>query len=74
MNTIDNITNMLFTEFSKMGKTVIVHAQDNVLYIKSGNSDTRILNWENVSVDTILDTARNLVLKENFKGKQMLFG
>jgi hypothetical protein len=74
MNTINNITNMLFTEFSKMGKTVIVHAENNILYIKSGNSDTRILNWEQVSLESILDTARSLVLKENYKGKQMLFG
>lgn len=74
MNTLDNISNLLFKEFSKMGKSVIVHAENNILYIKSGNSDTRILNWETVSLESILDTAKSLVLKENFKGVQMLFG
>jgi hypothetical protein len=74
MNTLDNITNTLFSEFSKMGKYVSVSADGNVLYIKSGTSDTRILNWETVPVSSILETARSLVLKENYKGNVLLHG
>lgn len=74
MNTIDNVTNVLFNEFSKSGKYIAVSADGNVLHIKSGTSDTRILNWETTPISSILETARNLVLKENHRGNVLLHG
>jgi hypothetical protein len=74
MNTIDSITNILFTEFSKLGKPVVVTVDNNVLLIKVNNADTRILNWESMSPNSILETAKSLLLKENYKGNVLLHG
>jgi hypothetical protein len=74
MNTINNITSMLFSEFSKTGKTVAVHTEANFLVIKVGNADTRIMNWETMTPDSILEVAKILVIRENFKGNVLLHG
>jgi len=74
MNTLNSVTNVLFTEFAKLGKSIAVSTDGNILVIKSGSADTRILNWETMSMDSILDTARNLVLKENYRGNVILHG
>ena len=74
MNTINSITNLLFTEFAKLGKPVVVTVDNNVLLIKVNNADTRILNWETMSPNSILETAKSLVLKENYKGNVLLHG
>ncbi len=74
MNTINNITSMLFSEFSKTGKTVAVHTEANFLVIKVGNADTRIMNWETMTPDSILEVAKSLVIRENFKGNVLLHG
>lgn len=74
MNTIDTVTNIIFNEFAKSGKYIAVSAEGNILHIKSGTSDTRILNWETTPISSILETARNLVIKENYKGNVLLHG
>jgi hypothetical protein len=45
-----------------------------VLVIKVGKADTRIMNWQNLSTDSILEMARGLVLQENYKGNVLLHG
>lgn len=74
MNNLNNITSLLFTEFSKTGKTVAVHTEANYLVIKVGNADTRIMNWETMTPDSILEIAKSLVIRENYKGNVLLHG
>jgi hypothetical protein len=74
MNNINNVSSVLFAEFAKMGKFVAVHAEDNILIVKVGNADTRIMNWESMSNQQILDIAKGLVIKENYKGSILLHG
>lgn len=74
MNNINSISSVLFTEFAKIGKFVAVHAEGNVLIVKVGNADTRIMNWEMMSNEQILDIAKGLVIKENYKGSVLLHG
>lgn len=74
MNNLNDVSSLIFSEFSKTGKSVAVHAESNVLVIKVGNADTRILNWQNLPIQNILETARSLVLQENFKGQVILHG
>ena len=75
MNTINEITNAIFAEFSKTGqKPISLHTEGSVLVIKIGNADTRILNWEFISVSSIVEIARGLTLQENYKGNVLLHG
>lgn len=74
MNNINSISSILFTEFSKLGKSVAVHADGNVLFIKIENSDTRILNWQTMPVQSILETAKGLIIKESCRGNTLLHG
>jgi hypothetical protein len=74
MNNINTVSTALFTEFAKLGKYVSVHAEGNVLSIRVGNSDVKIMNWETVTIDSILESARGLTLKEEFKHRSILLG
>lgn len=74
MNNINNVSSVLFSEFAKMGKFVAVHANANVLIVRVGNADTRILNWESMSTESILDIAKGLVIEENCKQNVLLHG
>ena len=74
MNTINSISSVLFQEFAKLGQFVAVHAEGNVLVVKVGNSDTRILNWETMPSGSILDIAKGLTIKESYKGSTLLHG
>jgi len=74
LNDINTVSSLLFTEFSKLGKYVAVHAEGNILHIKLQNSQTRILNWQTVPLEEILSTAKGLTLNENYKGSVLLHG
>ena len=74
MTTLNNITSLLFSEFSKTGKTVAVHTEGNYLILKVGSADTRIMNWEGMSAESILEVAKSLVIQENYKGSVLLHG
>jgi hypothetical protein len=74
MNTLDDISHSIFSEFINYGKTVAVHAEGNILIIKIGTNESRIMNWESTARSTILDIARGLVLRENYKGNALLLG
>jgi hypothetical protein len=74
MNNINSISSLLFTEFAKIGKYVAVHADGNMLFVKVGESDTRILNWQTMPESTILEIAKGLTIKESFKGNTLLHG
>lgn len=74
MNNINSISSILFTEFAKLGKFVAVHAEGNILVVKVGSADTRILNWETMPSESIVDIAKGLTLKESFKGSTLLHG
>lgn len=74
MNDINSVSSVLFTEFAKIGKYVAVHTEGNILIVKVGNSDTRIMNWQSMSNEQILDIAKGLVIKENYKGSVLLHG
>jgi len=74
MNDINSVTKLLFTEFAMQGKYVAVHADGNVLLVKVGDADTRIMNWETMNPSEILSIAKGLVLKENYKRSIVLHG
>jgi hypothetical protein len=74
MNTISHVTSLLFNELSKTGKPVAIHTENNYLVIKVGNADTRIMNWEGMTPESILEIAKSLVIKENYKGNVLLHG
>jgi hypothetical protein len=74
MSSLNNITSLLFSEFSKTGKTVAVHTEGNYLVIKVGTADTRIMNWESMTPESILEVAKSLVIRENYKGNVLLHG
>jgi hypothetical protein len=74
MTNINEITNAIFTELGSTSKSIAVHNEGKILVIKVGDIDTRIMNWEMMSVSSILDIAKGLVLKENFKGNVLLHG
>lgn len=74
MNNINQITTLIFNEFGRSGKTVALHNEGNYLLIKIDKSETRIMNWQNTPIETILETARSLTLKENFGGNILLHG
>jgi hypothetical protein len=74
MNNINQITSVIFNELGKNGKSVTVHSEGNVLVIKLDKSETRILNWQTTPVQSILETAKSLTLKENFGGDILLHG
>jgi hypothetical protein len=71
---LNDISDLLFSEFSKTGKVVALHTEGSYLIIKVGSADTRIMNWENMSPLAILDIAKSLVLKENYRGNVLLHG
>jgi len=71
---INEVTNAIFSELASCNKPVAVHSENNVLVVKVGEADTRIMNWQSMSVSSILDIARSLVLKENYKGNVLLHG
>jgi|APGre2960657423_1045063.scaffolds.fasta_scaffold49738_2 hypothetical protein len=72
--TINEVSNAIFTELASCSKPVAVHSENNVLIVKVGEADTRIMNWQAMSVSAILDIAKSLVLKENYKGNVLLHG
>jgi hypothetical protein len=74
LNDINTVSNLLFTEFAKIGKYVAVHAENNILFIKVNKSETRILNWQSVAPEEILNTAKGLAITENYKGSVLLHG
>lgn len=74
MTKLNDISDLLFSEFSKTGKVVAIHTEGSYLVIKVGSADTRIMNWENMSPNSILDIAKSLVLKENYRGNVLLHG
>jgi hypothetical protein len=72
--TINEVSQAIFTELASCNKPVAVHSENNVLIVKVGEADTRIMNWQSMSVLAILDIAKSLVLKENYKGNVLLHG
>jgi len=74
MININDISDAIFTELAGSTKPVSVHTESNVLVIKVGSADTRIMNWQNMSVPSILDIAKSLTLKENYNGNVLLKG
>lgn len=74
MNNINEISNAIFTELATSQKPVTVHSEGNVLIVKVGNADTRIMNWQSMSVNSILEIAKSLTLQENYKGNVLLHG
>jgi len=74
MSKLDNISAILFSELGKSGKTVAIHTEGNFLVLKVGSSDTRIMNWDSMAPDAILEIAKSLVIQENFKGNVLLRG
>jgi hypothetical protein len=72
--TINEVSQAIFTELASCTKPVTVHTEDNVLIVKVGEADTRIMNWQSMSVSSILNIARSLILKENYKGNVLLHG
>lgn len=72
--TLNEISNAIFTELGSLNKEVAVHSENNILVVKVGNADTRIMNWQTMSVSAILDIAKSLVIKENYKGNVILHG
>ena len=74
MINLTDISDAIFTELASCQKPVAVHTESNVLVIKVGKADTRIMNWQTMSVSSILDIARGLTLKENFNGNVILHG
>jgi hypothetical protein len=72
--TLNEISNAIFAELATSEKPVAVHAEGNVLVIKVGLSDTRIMNWQSSSVRSILEIAKSLTLQENYKGNILLQG
>lgn len=74
MINITDISDAIFTELASCKKPVAVHTEANVLVIKVGNADTRIMNWQTMPVHSILDIAKSLTLKENFNGNILLHG
>lgn len=71
---INEISKAIFASLSVCNKPVAVHSEGNILVIKVGNADTRIMNWQTMSLDSILETAKSLVLQENYKGNVLLHG
>ena len=72
--TINEVSSAIFAELSYSTKPVAVHSENNVLIVKVGEADTRIMNWQTMSVQSILDIAKSLVIKENYKGNVLLHG
>jgi hypothetical protein len=72
--TLNEVSSAIFSEMANCNKPVAVHSENNVLIVKVGEADTRIMNWQSMSVSAILDIARSLVLKENYKGNVLLHG
>jgi hypothetical protein len=74
MNSLSEISKVIFAELSQSGKNIAVHAESNVLVIKAGSAETRILNWQTMAINSILETARSLTLQENYNGRTILHG
>lgn len=72
--TLNEVSTAIFSELAGLHKPVAVHSENNVLIVKVGNADTRILNWQNMSISSILEIAKSLTLKENFTGNVLLHG
>jgi hypothetical protein len=74
MNNLNQISNAIFTELATSKKPVTVHSEGNILVVKVGDADTRIMNWQSLSVNSILEIAKSLTLQENYKGNVLLHG
>jgi hypothetical protein len=74
ISTINEISNAIFAGLSVCNKPIAVHSEGNVLVVKVGKADTRIMNWQSMSVESILEIAKGLVLQENYKGNVLLHG
>ena len=64
----------IFRELKNCNKPVSVHLEYNILVIKVGDADTRLMNWETMTPMSILSIASGLVLQENYKGNVLLHG
>lgn len=73
MVTINSLVNRILKEFSETKKAVAVKTEGNILVIKIDNTETRIVNWQNLTEKEIIETARSLVI-ENFSGRVLLNG
>jgi hypothetical protein len=74
MNNIDQITSLIFNEMMASGKNVIVNNDGNVLHVKVGTAETRILNWQSMTPESIIQNVKSLVLRENYTGDVLLHG
>ncbi len=74
MNNIDQITSLIFNEMMTSGKNVVVNNDGNVLHVKVGTSETRILNWQSMTPESIIQNVKSLVLRENYNGDILLHG
>lgn len=74
MININDISDAIFRELKNCNKPVSVHLESNILVIKVGDADTRLMNWETMTPMSILSIASGLVLQENYKGNVLLHG
>ena len=74
MNNIDQITSLIFNEMMASGKNVVVNNDGNVLHVKVGTAETRILNWQSMTPESIIQNVKSLVLRENYNGDVLLHG
>jgi len=72
--TLNEITTAIFNELASNNKPIVVHSENNILKIKVGEAETSIMYWETMSISSILNIARGLLLKENYKGNVLLHG
>lgn len=74
MNNIEQITSLIFNEMMSSGKNVIVNNDGNILHVKVGTVETRILNWQSMTPESIIQNVKSLVLRENYNGDVLLHG
>lgn len=73
MNTIDNITSRLISEFGA-DKPIIAYAEGNVLVLKINGNEARVYNWISMPVDSIISSVRGTAIKESTSHSTLLCG
>jgi hypothetical protein len=69
---INSLTARIFKEFSGSKSPVAVYSEGEILVIKVGGGETRLMNWRTMTQEEVVRIAKGLVLKEGTSGPVLL--
>lgn len=69
---LNALTGKILKEFAGCKKPIGIHTEGNLLIIRCGTAETRLVNWQNMTEQEIIDMTRSFVLSEKATNGKVL--